>query len=199
MQLIGTWLPLRFFQLLSTEKWVPRATMRDREEHVEQSALITWDNTGKMHGIWQSQIFCFWLKIYRKRMCSQDNPSLIMFETSRPLCSNNTLCDSWVQDFTAAFITIISVSVTQVQSHIPLFASSAFPWSNSRGTWINYSAVLLNYKRYLTNLKKLLTAFEHLLALKNSKPENDVKLPSSLNEDVTKVQFYRLVLVSINN
>lgn len=23
MQLIGTWLPLRFFQLLSTEKWVP--------------------------------------------------------------------------------------------------------------------------------------------------------------------------------
>lgn len=110
--------------------------MRDREEHTEQSALTTWDNKGKMHGIWQRLIFCFWLKIYRKRMCSQDNPSLIMFEISWPLCSNNTLRDSGVQDFTAVFITIILVSITQVQSHVPVFASSAFPWSNSRGTWL---------------------------------------------------------------
>lgn len=47
------------------------------------------------------------------------------------------------------------------------------------------------------NPMKLLTAFDPLLGLRNSKLENDVKLHSSLNEDVTKFQFYRLALASI--
>lgn len=49
------------------------------------------------------------------------------------------------------------------------------------------------------NPKKLLIAISNLLELRNKKLENDATLPSSLNDDVTKVQFYRPASASMNN